>query len=332
MLVLNRSAIKNEAKSFISYDKRWWRMFIATLLVYIFSNGINIIYNVYNTVSDHGIRYYDDSSTVTVGISAPIIGIILIPFMTAICGYYLNHIRGFNPDWRSLYKEGFDRYGKYLIVGLARDIVVGLWSLLFIIPGIVKYYAYSQVDYIIHDNPNLTSSEARKMSDIMTKGYKSDLFVLDLSFILWYWLVAVSFGIAGIYVLPYNSTVKAMYYENLKKHSIDAGLIAPEAFGLQTNVDPYDAPFDDFRAMNNGAPAYSGSQNGGCGFVPEQAQNGNTANTQTATEADKKADAEPTFADGEAYEDSEEDVTAETADGGLSDNNEGETSENKEVF
>ena len=108
----------------------------------------------------------------------------------------------------------------------------GLWSLLFIVPGVIKGYSYSQVKYIIHDNPNLNSRDARKMSEIMTKGYKSDLFVLDLSFIAWYLLVACTAGIAIIYVTPYVETTKAMYYENLKKHAIDSGLISPDSFGI----------------------------------------------------------------------------------------------------
>lgn len=333
MFVLNRSAIKYEARNFIGNDRKWWKMFLATVLIYIFSNGIEIVYNIYNSASNYGIQYYDDfyadSSTTTVSTSTSIISLILIPFMTAMCGYFLNHIRGFNPDWRSLYKEGFDHYGKYFAVGFMCNLVVGLWTLLLIVPGIVKAFAYSQVDYIIHDNPNLSPKEARKMSDIMTKGYKSDLFVLGLSFFPWFMLEAITLGIAGIYVLPYYNTVQAMYYENLKKHAIDTGLIAPEAFGLQMNVDPYDATYDNFGGFNNGAPTYNGNQNADYGFVPTQTQPENTVNPDTVVESAEKVDVEPTAADTEAYAIPQEDITVEPADDGPSDS---ENSENNEIL
>lgn len=237
MGVLNRSAIKYEAKNFISTDTRWLKMFFAAIIIYILNNGISIYYNVSSIFSD-GFTYFDDyysqgsDSSIGIGSVSGVISIILLPFMVSLAGYYLNHIRGFNPEWKSIYKEGFDRFGKYLSTMIVTNIIIGLWSLLFVIPGVIKGYAYSQVKYILHDNPNLNSQDARKMSDIMTKGYKSDLFVLDLSFFAWYLLVACTAGIAIIYVTPYVETTKAMYYENLKKHAIDSGLISPDSFGI----------------------------------------------------------------------------------------------------
>lgn len=237
MGVLNRSAIKYEAKNFISTDTRWLKMFFAAIIIYILNNGISIYYNVRSIFSD-GFTYFDDyysqgsDSSIGIGSVNGVISIILLPFLVSLAGYYLNHIRGFNPEWKSIYKEGFDRFGKYLSTMIVTNIIIGLWSLLFVIPGVIKGYAYSQVKYILHDNPNLNSQDARRMSDIMTKGYKSDLFVLDLSFFAWYLLVACTAGIAIIYVTPYVETTKAMYYENLKKHAIDSGLISPDSFGI----------------------------------------------------------------------------------------------------
>ena len=132
--------------------------------------------------------------------------------------------------------------------------VIFLWSLLFIIPGIVKAYAYSQVNYIIHDNPNLSTQDVRKVSDLMTKGYKGELFVKDLSFFFWYLFVGITLGFGVMYVGPYHHTTNAMYYENLKNHAIEAGLVAPEAFGIVYNpVD--ESAQQDFDAQN----PYSGA-------------------------------------------------------------------------
>lgn len=231
MNFLDRTAIKKEARAFISPDKKWFYMFLAILPYLFVTNLFTVVYTV-KTGAEFGEGMYYQVQGSSWSFIGNIIKLLAIPFGIAVSGYFLNHLRGFNPEWKSLYREGKDRFGKYFEVGFITAIVIFLWSLLFVIPGIIKGYAYSQVDYIIHDNPTLSSQDARKMSDIMTKGLKGELFIKDLSFILWDLLVLCTCGIATIYVTPYILTVNAMYYENLKNHAIEAGLIAPEAFGI----------------------------------------------------------------------------------------------------
>lgn len=223
--ILNRPAIKAEAKSFIGQNARWWKMTLATIAIYLLNGGISIYVNI-ATVINH-----DDPSP-TVGYSSSIITLLLIPFTIAASGYYLNHIRGFNPEWKSLYKEGIDNYGSYLVTGVLVNVFTVLWSLLFVVPGIIKAIAYSQAKYVIHDNPRLKGKEAIEISKRMTNGFKGDLFSMYLSFIGWYILVGLTGGILSIYVTPYVETTAAMYYENLKRYSIENGIVAPEAFGI----------------------------------------------------------------------------------------------------
>lgn len=223
--ILNRPAIKAEAKSFIGQNARWWKMTLATIAIYLISGGFSIYVNI-ATVINH-----DDPST-TVGYSSSVITLLLIPFTIAASGYYLNHIRGFNPEWKSLYKEGIDNYGSYLVTGVLVNVFTVLWSLLFVVPGIIKAIAYSQAKYVIHDNPRLKGKEAIEISKRMTNGFKGDLFSMYLSFIGWYILVGLTGGILSIYVTPYVETTAAMYYENLKRYSIENGIVAPEAFGI----------------------------------------------------------------------------------------------------
>lgn len=223
--ILNRPAIKAEAKSFIGQNARWWKMTLATIAIYLISGGFSIYVNI-ATVINH-----DDPSP-TVGYSSSIITLLLIPFTIAASGYYLNHIRGFNPEWKSLYKEGIDNYGSYLVTGVLVNAFTVLWSLLFVVPGIIKALAYSQAKYVIHDNPRLKGKEAIEISKRMTNGFKGDLFSMYLSFIGWYILVGLTGGILSIYVTPYVETTSAMYYENLKRYSIENGIVAPEAFGI----------------------------------------------------------------------------------------------------
>ena len=89
--------------------------------------------------------------------------------------------------------------------------------LLFVIPGIVKAYSYSMAEYIMAEDPSIKGLDAITKSKQMMKGYKFKLFVLDLSFILWYLLVGITSGIAAIYVFPYVKATKTNFYLKLKE-------------------------------------------------------------------------------------------------------------------
>ncbi|NTV89393.1 MAG: DUF975 family protein [Clostridiales bacterium] len=96
-------------------------------------------------------------------------------------------------DNRWCFRFAFDSRHYMGIVGsmLLKGIQNFLWFLLFVIPGIVKGYAYSMVPYILSENPNVGAKRAIKISNDMTYGHKVDMFVLDLSFIGWFLLGAL---------------------------------------------------------------------------------------------------------------------------------------------
>jgi len=112
-----------------------------------------------------------------------------------------------------------------------------LWSLLFIIPGIIKLFAYSMIPYILADCPNVTAREAMKLSMRMTKGYKGQIFVMYLSFIGWFLLGTLTLHILTIiFVGPYMSTTVAGYYNELKKNAIESGTISAAEFGEESST------------------------------------------------------------------------------------------------
>jgi hypothetical protein len=100
-----------------------------------------------------------------------------------------------------------------------------LFYLLLIIPGIIKSYGYSMVPYLLADNPNLDANRALKISEDMTNGQKFDMFVLDLSFIGWYLLGSLAFGIGVFFVNPYAYATKAQLYLVLKRNALQEGLL-----------------------------------------------------------------------------------------------------------
>lgn len=98
-----------------------------------------------------------------------------------------------------------------------RDLYVFLWALLFIIPGIVKMYQYYMVPYILTEYPDMDYKTALRMSRDMMEGNKWKTFVLGLSFILWDFLGAVTFGIVTVlYVQPYRQLTFAALYCKLR--------------------------------------------------------------------------------------------------------------------
>lgn len=149
--------------------------------------------------------------------------IIITPIL--VFGLTLNSLqisRGHDADVKLMF-EGFkgDKFGKVWLTYFLVELYVALWSLLFIIPGIIKEYSYIFAPYILADNPELTPREAIEKSKQMTEGYKFDLFVLNLSFIGWILLIPLTAGIAGIYVLPYMNVTIANAYNSLKGGNIE---------------------------------------------------------------------------------------------------------------
>lgn len=97
-----------------------------------------------------------------------------------------------------------------------RDLKILLWSLLFVIPGIIKSYEYLMMPYLLAENPNLAKDEAFRLSKQMMSGNKWNAFVLGLSFIGWNLLSGMTLGIVGIfYVEPYKNLTYAALYEEL---------------------------------------------------------------------------------------------------------------------
>lgn len=139
-----------------------------------------------------------------------------------------------------------------------RDLFTVLWTLLFIIPGIVKSYEYQMIPYLLADNPQMTKEQAFEESKRMMQGQKWKAFVLDLSFIGWNILSALTLGILGIfYVQPYMDATHAALYEALR-------------YGMPYNNAQY--------GFYNGMP-YNNAQYGFYNGMPQQqAPNGFTNN------------------------------------------------------
>ncbi len=111
---------------------------------------------------------------------------------------------------------GFSATGKAVWLKIITSFFIFLWSCLFVIPGIIKQYSYAMGFYILAENPELTAREALARSKEIMRGHKMELFILQLSFIGWYFLVGITFGLASIYVAPYINATTANFYNTIK--------------------------------------------------------------------------------------------------------------------
>ena len=151
---------------------------------------------------------------------------------------YVGFYEGIRMLWQGKKKDrmftGFDsdKFGRSIVGTLLVAIFTFLWTLLFIVPGIIKALAYSMTQFIISDSNGITGSQALEISKKITKGYKGKLFVFFLSYIGWLLLSGITAGILAIfYVGPYMSTALGGYYLELKNKALEDGVVTMADFG-----------------------------------------------------------------------------------------------------
>ena len=139
--------------------------------------------------------------------------------------FYKVAIKNKTPEIEDLmYGFSDDNFLRGMVGYLLYSIFTFLWSPLLIVPGIIKAISYSQMYYIMIDHPEMDASAAIKKSMQLMEGHKWEYFVLELSFIPWYLLVGLTFGLMYIWVGPYVATTKAAYYREIS--SVKSQVIA----------------------------------------------------------------------------------------------------------
>lgn len=130
-------------------------------------------------------------------------------------------VRGNNVGIEKLFC-GFNDFGGTMLLGLMYQLYIFLWSLLFLIPGIIKSVEYSMAFFVKVDHPELDWKQCLTESGRLTYGHKWDIFVLQLSFIGWYLLCILTCGIGVFFLMPYVYTTMGNAYEQLKANDIAA--------------------------------------------------------------------------------------------------------------
>lgn len=129
-------------------------------------------------------------------------------------GYLLKQYNREKFEFQDLFSQ-FHRFGQGFAQKFLRGLYVALWSLLFVIPGIVKSYAYTMTPFIMAENPEMNANDAITASVALMDGHKGELFTLDLTFIGWSILAVLSCNIGHLALNPYKNAAYAAFYRDL---------------------------------------------------------------------------------------------------------------------
>ena len=189
---MNRAELKANAKAQIK--GKIGILFVISLIVSIISGLASFVLNL---VPGGGV----------------VAGIIIVPaFTLSIVRVYLNLFSGKAPEANDAFC-GFDDFWTAAKVTIITTVYVFLWSLLLVIPGIIKAISYSQAMYIVAENKGIPALKAIEESKKMMDGHKMEYFILSLSFIGWSILADLTFCILYIWLMPYINATFANYYK-----------------------------------------------------------------------------------------------------------------------
>lgn len=157
--------------------------------------------------------------TLTVALVILLLGIfVFAPLEVGGCRFFIENSYEPVTAGRILFSFKSGYYGKITAAMFLKSLYTFLWTLLFIIPGIVKSYEYRMVPYLMAEYPEMGASEAFRISRELMYGQKMDTFILDLSFIGWEILSACTCGLVGIfYAAPYQHATNAELFLELKR-------------------------------------------------------------------------------------------------------------------
>lgn len=152
-----------------------------------------------------------------------IAAVVLTPaFSLAVVKIYLDMTAGQKPAVGDLFSQFSNFWGAFKVTFLV-GLFTSLWSLLLIIPGIIKAYSYSQAMYILAEDPEMGALEAINRSKEMMQGHKMELFALGLSFFGWIVLGILTLGIGFIWIIPYMSATQANFHNSIKNGAVLEG-------------------------------------------------------------------------------------------------------------
>lgn len=232
-----RSDLKYRAK--MAFRKNYWAAVVVSLILAIVAgmgNGGGGTSSVVNTVTHTEV--YDGTLKFSMNYVTPftwllgalVSGVILIfgalfillkifvgnVLEVGVRRFYIENLYSAPSVWKVFAPFRSGQYWNIVKIMFFRDLFIFLWTLLLLIPGIVKSYEYKMIPYLLAENPGMSKQEVFERTREMMYGQKAGAFVLDLSFIPWILLNAFTFNILGVlYLQPYMDATQAELYDVL---------------------------------------------------------------------------------------------------------------------
>jgi uncharacterized membrane protein len=197
---MNFIEIKEEAKKLTSkHILKFWK---SSLLIFASSIALAIILGI-----------------ISGGVLAFITELLALPLYIGFISYILSLTRKEEVSLTDIFQD-YKKIGLIVVTLIISYVFIIFGYILLIIPGIMIAFSLVMVGYLLADSKETSISEAKNIireSIEMMNGYKLDYFIFELSFIGWYFLGAITFGIAYIYVIPYFTFANTLYYQRLKE-------------------------------------------------------------------------------------------------------------------
>lgn len=245
-MIMDRKLLKQNAKT--NFKKQWGDSIVITLIMYGAGIALSLLLLPVQTGAPTEVSFIliMVSSVITMAFS-----LLVLPIFQVGCIRFFQKLRMNVPtgigEVTGNFKDG--NFKNIVLTNLIMYIKIYLWTLLFIIPGIIKTYEYRLIPYILAVRPDIDRKEAFRLSKILMDGYKWKSFVLDLSFWGWNILAAYTMGILGIvYVYPYMNATYVEFYSFTRAMALQKGLITP------MDLPDYEPPYQQGFNMNNGFP------------------------------------------------------------------------------
>ena len=202
---MNTAELKANAKEQL---RGKWAVAIATVLV------ANILID-----SDVMYKVSEKFGLIGLSISCSLISLFLGGVISVgLCKFLLDMTtKREEPRFETLFSQ-FNIYLKTLGLNILITLSVCIGTILFIVPGIIVGLMFSQSYYILSEDPSKSITQCIKQSVDMMNGHKWDLFYLELTFIGWWLLTAITVGIAGLWVAPYVKVTETNFYLSIKNN------------------------------------------------------------------------------------------------------------------
>lgn len=218
------SSYRTEARNALSWN--WGKAILASLIAGIFgalvvSSSSGVSFNINYDTLQYFPEPVRERILVVLSVMAVIslvMGVINFAIGGAVqlgyCKFLLNLQDNRPASLKDLFSE-MDRWLDALVMNFLRSLFIALWTMLFIIPGIIATYRFAMAPFIMLEKPHLSPLEVLRESKEMMHGNKMDLFLLNLSFIGWAFLCVLTLGIGSLWLVPYMNASYASFYRFL---------------------------------------------------------------------------------------------------------------------